>query len=208
MADDRNTLSSRRDEILERATELFVASGYAATSMSKVAGAAGVQKASIYHHFPSKEALFVACVSRGYQDYTDALREIRDAEGLTATEKLSQALDVIYAALTESQAGRMSPTLAETSRLIPSMGKTFHDTFIGEMHELVSDIMAAGMDAGEFARLDCLGLEYLIFSPAVDLSLQRQMFASFEDLEERYPVEKVKASHRALLLRLLSPRHG
>ncbi|QPH54876.1 TetR/AcrR family transcriptional regulator [Pontivivens ytuae] len=204
MAHDRNTLSSRRDEILERATELFVASGYAATSMSKVAEAVGVQKASIYHHFPSKEALFVACVSRGYQDYTAALRDIRDS-ALPATEKLSRALDVVYAALTESQAGRMSPTLAETARLIPSMGKTFHDTFIEEMHEAMAGILAAGMESGEFARLDCLGLEYLIFSPAVDLSLQRQMFASFEDLEERYPVDKVKASHLALLLRLLSP---
>ena len=46
----------RRDEtILKFAAQAFRTYGYPATSMQRIADAAGLQKASLYHHFPSKD---------------------------------------------------------------------------------------------------------------------------------------------------------
>jgi AcrR family transcriptional regulator len=42
----------------------FLAHGYAATSMDRVASAAGVSKATIYSHFQDKESLFIAIIDR------------------------------------------------------------------------------------------------------------------------------------------------
>lgn len=42
----------------------FLAHGYAATSMDRVAAAAGVSKATVYSHFKDKEGLFNALVRR------------------------------------------------------------------------------------------------------------------------------------------------
>ncbi|WP_294948605.1 TetR/AcrR family transcriptional regulator [Sulfurivirga sp.] len=48
--------------ILEAATRLFAAEGYAGVSMREIAAAAGIRPASLYNHFDSKAALFLAVV--------------------------------------------------------------------------------------------------------------------------------------------------
>lgn len=50
----------KRIAILAAATEEFLASGYDATSMDRIAARAAVSKRTVYNHFPSKEALFAA----------------------------------------------------------------------------------------------------------------------------------------------------
>ncbi|MGW0523215.1 TetR/AcrR family transcriptional regulator [Crossiella sp. NPDC003009] len=46
--------------ILDQAAALFAQHGFAHTSLKSVADAVGLSKAGLLHHFPSKEALFVA----------------------------------------------------------------------------------------------------------------------------------------------------
>lgn len=46
----------------------FLAKGYAATSMDRVAAAAGVSKATVYSHFHDKSSLFAALVQRLAED--------------------------------------------------------------------------------------------------------------------------------------------
>jgi TetR/AcrR family transcriptional regulator, regulator of autoinduction and epiphytic fitness len=50
----------KRSAILDAATAEFLASGYDATSMDRIAERASVSKRTVYNHFPSKEALFAA----------------------------------------------------------------------------------------------------------------------------------------------------
>jgi AcrR family transcriptional regulator len=49
-----------RQRILAEASALFQARGFADVSMQQIADAAGVTKATMYHHFRSKEELFTA----------------------------------------------------------------------------------------------------------------------------------------------------
>jgi AcrR family transcriptional regulator len=56
----------RRGEIPDAAAALFAREGYRGTSMREVATAAGIQAGSLYHHFPSKEAIAVATLLRGF----------------------------------------------------------------------------------------------------------------------------------------------
>src|SRR5258708_6225866 len=48
----------KRVAIVGAAIEEFLASGYDATSMDRIAARANVSKRTVYNHFPSKEALF------------------------------------------------------------------------------------------------------------------------------------------------------
>lgn len=194
---------ARRDQIIDEATALFLEYGYAATSMSKLAEACQIQKPSLYHHFASKEALFVACVSQGYDAAIARLRVICDDPHLDDEGRLRAALQVIYQIMAASPAGRMSPIIAETSRQIPSVARAFHDQLIDPMHEIIHQIIDRGEASGTFVALDRLGLEHLIFGPVVSLSLSREMFASFEAIDELYPVDQVSAAHTDLLLRML-----
>lgn len=193
---------------MDEAVALFLEKGYAGTSMSALAAACGVRKASLYHHFPSKEALFIACVTDGYDVSTRALRAIRDDPNLTHEERIRRAIDAIYEITIHAPAGRMSPLIAEVSRRIPEVARAFHDGFIEQQHELMNDIIDAGVASGVFVREDRMGMEHMIFGPVVTLSLSREMFASFDTLDELYPVDEIRESHAEFILKLLRPAPG
>lgn len=58
-----------RERVVAAALALFARQGYAATSMSQIAGAAGVRSQSIYHAFGSKEGLLAAAMDRAGEDF-------------------------------------------------------------------------------------------------------------------------------------------
>ena len=57
----------RQDQILRAAAELFVRHGYGGTSIRDIAHQVGLLPGSVYHHFPSKEDLFVAIHREGFR---------------------------------------------------------------------------------------------------------------------------------------------
>ena len=48
-----------RSRILEVATHLFSKTGYDATGVAEICQAAGVSEGAFYHHFPTKQAVFI-----------------------------------------------------------------------------------------------------------------------------------------------------
>src|ERR1700744_3753726 len=61
----------KRAAIIGAAIHEFLAAGFDATSMDRVAARANVSKRTVYNHFPSKEALFAA-ILRQLWDSSDA----------------------------------------------------------------------------------------------------------------------------------------
>jgi AcrR family transcriptional regulator len=61
---ERSNSTDKVEKILQGAMQQFLANGYAATSMDKVAEAAGVSKATVYSHFQDKEGLFRALIEK------------------------------------------------------------------------------------------------------------------------------------------------
>ena len=62
-----------RDQILEIALDLFSVNGYEATSISQIADAVGIRKASLYSHFSSKQDILdnvVDAVLNGYAEHS------------------------------------------------------------------------------------------------------------------------------------------
>jgi AcrR family transcriptional regulator len=60
---------------LRAAAGLFATEGYRSTSMREVAAAAGILAGSLYHHFPSKEAIAVELVEQYHADLDRAVRD-------------------------------------------------------------------------------------------------------------------------------------
>ena len=54
----------RKEQILEVATELVQTRGYSAFSYQDLSDRLGITKASIHHHFPSKEEIYKAAIQR------------------------------------------------------------------------------------------------------------------------------------------------
>lgn len=68
----------KRDLILDKAKELFIQRGYAATSMDELVRYIGVSKGSIYYHFKSKEELFIQLLARQNREWMNTWLEKRD----------------------------------------------------------------------------------------------------------------------------------
>lgn len=60
---------STRQQIMDAALELFSVQGFEATSVSQIADAVGIRKASLYSHFESKQAILEALVKDVLEEY-------------------------------------------------------------------------------------------------------------------------------------------
>lgn len=198
--------SSRRRDIMEEAIALFLTRGYAGTSMSDLARACGIQKASLYHHFAGKDALFVACVTEGYEEGTRMLMAIRDDETLDDADRIRAAISTLYRIIVCSPVGRLSPLIAEVSTQMPDVADTFYQVFMRRQHDVFNDIVDRGLASSAFRPHDRLGMEHMVFGPIVTLSLSREMLAASERRDELFPVDEIRESHTAMILTLLGHR--
>lgn len=67
-----------RTRIIDTASHLFYTQGYNSTGINQVIKEAGVAKASLYQHFPSKEDLLAEYLKQAAADTNQALQTITD----------------------------------------------------------------------------------------------------------------------------------
>ena len=58
-----------KQEILEAALDLFSTQGFEATSVSQIADAVGIRKASLYSHFASKQEILESLMTQVLEQY-------------------------------------------------------------------------------------------------------------------------------------------
>jgi AcrR family transcriptional regulator len=106
-----------RREILDAAMDLFSESGFFATSMRQIARAVGVRESALYHHFPSKEAIFEQILEHFGARQLDPLSHV-DPD-LVAKVGVDQMLRTFVLSLLEQWA---TPRERKFMRLIMSEG--------------------------------------------------------------------------------------
>lgn len=85
--------SSTATRILDVAEELFAQRGFAAVSVREIAGRVGLNQASIYNHFSSKQALYEAVLERGFAPIVTLLRSgSRELTGPAESDEFIEAL--------------------------------------------------------------------------------------------------------------------
>jgi AcrR family transcriptional regulator len=67
-------MSSRRDHLVDTATELFSKNGFRATGIDTVLEESGVAKKTLYNHFRSKDELIIAALQKHSADFLDQAR--------------------------------------------------------------------------------------------------------------------------------------
>ncbi|ATF18240.1 TetR/AcrR family transcriptional regulator [Phaeobacter gallaeciensis] len=78
-------------DLARRAAEYFSHHGYAGSSMRKIAAHLGLSKSALYHYFPTKEALFLACTHQ----VMGSLTALVPAPDATEAQKLAQLKDML-----------------------------------------------------------------------------------------------------------------
>ena len=86
--EEKNQQTRRR--ILESALAEFSEQGYGASSVNTISNGEGLSKGIIYHYFPTKDDLYLACVEECFQMLTGHLQSHTNRVGQTAEERLEQ----------------------------------------------------------------------------------------------------------------------
>lgn len=83
-----------KDQILRTASELFYKQGYNNTGINQIIKEANVAKASLYTHFPSKEALATAYLRKRRENWLNKLKEYVGESG-SLHDKIKRMFDFI-----------------------------------------------------------------------------------------------------------------
>ncbi|HOC41630.1 MAG TPA: TetR/AcrR family transcriptional regulator [Thermoanaerobaculales bacterium] len=141
----------RRDRILDAASTVFAAQGFAGARVDDIAARAGINKAMLYYHVGDKTALYSAVLLRNF----DRVRMAID-EALTAGGTARQRLEAVITALT-----RMVQRHPDHPRMmlreIASGAASLEPEVLAAMLEVlgvVRGLIAEGTAAGEFRPLD------------------------------------------------------
>ena len=97
----KEVAKASRDEILQAAAELFMAFGYAATSIDAVAERLGATKGRIYHHYRSKSDLYFDVQVAAMTRVTEAIEPIARRQAGAVERLAAMALRHAQILLTE-----------------------------------------------------------------------------------------------------------
>lgn len=131
------------------ATRLFAEQGYAGTTMSQIAKAAGLQQSSLYYWFNRKELILQAAfgVNRAPLDFVIRMSSEPGSPGL----RLFRLLRFDIRQLCEAPCN-----VNEVERMAASQPEVFADFWADRqaLHDWVQRLVTAGMDEGEFSDVD------------------------------------------------------
>ena len=140
-----------RDIIVEAAVELFAKTGYKGTSMRDIARAVGIRKASLYHHFESKQEILLTILDMGLERLIAPLEEVVASE--TSAEAKLRAAIQHHATLIATNPGVATLFFYEDYALDDGL----RDHYVrrrDEFEAIFRRILQEGMDAGVFRRSD------------------------------------------------------
>jgi AcrR family transcriptional regulator len=141
---ERELSAEKTNAILDGAMQEFLANGYAATSMDKVAAAAGVSKATVYSHFRDKEGLFTALVQRlASKKEIFSLEKLRSVQGDPASFLRGYAIGMLDNVADDPQVLTFLRIIIGESGRFPELARAFVQNIEKPTLELLSQYFAS-----------------------------------------------------------------
>lgn len=135
-------------KILDVAMRLFVERGYEQTSIQNIIdGLGGLTKGAVYHHFSSKEEIFLAAMDRVMAPGAERLRKIRDAEGMTGREKIQAMFENGARGVDSAFFSQADPEL-DPMKSPRMLAAEYRDLFDVSAHELMLPAIEQGVEDG------------------------------------------------------------
>jgi TetR/AcrR family transcriptional regulator len=168
--------------ILTAGVRLFSEQGFDGVSMRGVAEAAGVSKANIYHHFNSKEALYLAILQSSAAETAELVENLADGAG-----SFDERLKVFSKAYQHHLFDRRLTSrllLRETLSGDEQKSKKIADQVAGNVFRRMISILRAGQEAGVLRdELDPTLCAFLLFGGNVFFFQAQNILKHFPEAE-------------------------
>lgn len=147
MPKSRLSADDRREQIIEKAAEVFSIKGVIGTRTRDVAEACGINEALIYSHFESKEELYREAMLRAYRQ----IIELWEVKENGQTDSLTALLDVL-----ERQFQTFADNPILCANLWHGVAASIHDPILREhgrrefekYHEFLRSFLRLGIEDG------------------------------------------------------------
>lgn len=176
----RGGVREGHEGILQAATELFAAHGYSAVSVNQVAKKAHVCKANVFHHYSSKEGLYLAVLRRAFERSAHMLEGLRDNNQGSLPARLKRLAESHLDMLDNNPAHRellLREILLGSTMQGRGMAKDLFSANMRRIIELLTD--------GETAlppQANLILMALTLFLNNAFISQSRSLFEQFPDL--------------------------
>ena len=139
--------ASSVERILQAAEALFSEQGFDAASISAIAERAGVSKANIFHHFSSKNALYLAVLQDACKESRKQLACMENSEGTFAERLAKYAAGHLQAILEREDVARL--ILRDLLESGTERGKELAEQVFGQNFSALVALLQEGQRQGE-----------------------------------------------------------
>lgn len=166
----QQVLQAREDAIVAAASRFLAEKGFDLMTVDAIAAEVGIAKASLYKHFPSKEALAAAAMVRLMERTLTFTRSLEAEQGQAKEHALTCIQSIVAWALRLQLAGEM-PTLPAQNSVLRAVLMThmpYMDRLVALSERLGTWIQAA-QQAGQLnPQLPAEVILYTLFAKACD----------------------------------------
>jgi len=158
-----------RATILDAAVRRFSISGYDAASVDDICAEAGVSKGAFYHHFPTKQTVFLALLEGWLKTIDAGLNGLRKETVPETFVAMTKLLPVIFTSADESM-----PMFLEFWTQASRDETVWQATIAPYRHyrEHFASLIRDGITEGSFKQVDAESAAQVVVSLAVGLFLQ------------------------------------
>lgn len=158
-----------RAKILSSAIKLFSARGYNAASVDDICKSAGISKGAFYHHFESKQALFLALLDGWLQTIDTAITATKDKTVPETFMQITDAFPYIF-----ETAGEGLPMFLEFWMQASRDEKIWQASIAPyrRYQKHFASLIKKGVQEGSFVDVDPELTSRMIISTAMGLLLQ------------------------------------
>jgi len=156
-------------KIMEAAIKLFSTRGYNKASVDDICQEAGISKGAFYHHFKTKQMLFLALLDGWLQVIDSAIEASKDKTAPETFMQMTEAFPFIF-----ETAGDNLPMFLEFW-LQASREKNIWEASVSpyrRYHEYFTSLIKKGVEEGSFVEVDPELTSRMIVSTAMGLLLQ------------------------------------
>jgi AcrR family transcriptional regulator len=142
----------RKDDILDKALDVFVQEGYKDTTFQKIAERCGITRTILYLYFDNKREIFGACIKRMMNRLEDEIRDIAGNSSISSVERLALIGEMVLQVCAK-ESGLLSVVLDYLLKMKMSGGDP--DELVRRrtirMRHILAIIIIEGKKKGEFS---------------------------------------------------------
>jgi AcrR family transcriptional regulator len=168
--------------IIAAAQQLFITKQYAEVTMAEIAEGAQVTKGALYHHFASKEELYLAMILADLQEKEQVLAEVAQSPG-TCRERLHR-LTSLFLSLPVDKQRLMQLVRRDINIFKDPIRRQIIDAYQAALPQPIEQILQDGIAQKVIRATDSrlLAWEYVALVEVVLHPYARRKFQSHEEM--------------------------